>query len=66
MHLRPRAPAPLAPGDHTYVEGKAQLTPIPPAPRDVQRTAARRPSTSLAASVPRWSTTSRPHRSPHR
>ncbi|MFF8447726.1 hypothetical protein ACF06Q_08495 [Streptomyces leeuwenhoekii] len=54
---------------HTYVEGEVQLTPISPAPTplDVQRTAARRPNTSLAASVPRWSTISRSHLgSPHR
>ncbi|MFE9905078.1 DUF317 domain-containing protein [Streptomyces achromogenes] len=47
----------------SYVEGKAQLTPIrPPAPSplDVQRAAIRRPATRPAASVPRWSTTNRP------
>lgn len=47
----------------SYVEGKAQLTPIrPPAPSplDVQRAAIRRSATRPATSVPRWSTTSRP------
>ncbi|MER6526663.1 DUF317 domain-containing protein [Streptomyces sp. NPDC001508] len=51
----------------SYIEGMAQLTPIvppqPPAPTplDVQRAAASRRSAALpAASVPRWSTTSRP------
>ncbi|MFJ5530952.1 DUF317 domain-containing protein [Streptomyces sp. NPDC093261] len=50
----------------SYIEGMAQLTPIippqPPAPTplDVQRAAAsRRPAALPAASVPRWSTTSR-------
>ena len=51
----------------SYIKGKAQLTPIlppgPPAPTplDVQRAVAtRRPAALPAASVPRWSTTSRP------
>ncbi|WP_433456113.1 DUF317 domain-containing protein [Streptomyces sp. CA-142005] len=51
----------------SYIEGMAKLTPIippqPPAPTplDVQRAAAsRRPAALPAASVPRWSTTSRP------
>lgn len=53
----------------SYAKGIAQLTPIlppgPPAPTplDVQRAAAsRRPAALPAASVPRWSTTSRPAR----
>jgi len=51
----------------SYIKGMAQLTPIlppqppPPTPLDVQRAAAsRRPAALPAASVPRWSTTSRP------
>lgn len=51
----------------SYIKGMAQLTPIlppgPPAPTplDVQRiVASRRPAALPAASVPRWSTTSRP------
>ncbi|MET7737338.1 DUF317 domain-containing protein [Streptomyces sp. NPDC005402] len=51
----------------SYIKGMAQLTPIlppgPPAssPLDVQRAvASRRPAALPAASVPRWSTTSRP------
>ncbi|MFK4688258.1 DUF317 domain-containing protein [Streptomyces pristinaespiralis] len=51
----------------SYIEGMAQLTPIllpsPPAPTplDVQRAVtSRRPAALPAASVPRWSTTSRP------
>lgn len=51
----------------SYIKGMAQLTPIlppgPPAPTplDVQRAAASRRLAALpAASVPRWSTTSRP------
>ncbi|MFI5796250.1 DUF317 domain-containing protein [Streptomyces sp. NPDC051677] len=51
----------------SYVKGMAQLTPIfppgPPAPTplDVRRAAAsRRPAALPAASVPRWSTASRP------
>ncbi|MFJ1730186.1 DUF317 domain-containing protein [Streptomyces sp. NPDC088254] len=51
----------------SYIEGMAQLTPIippqspAPTPLDVQRAAAsRRPAALQAASVPRWSTTSRP------
>ncbi|WP_414169107.1 DUF317 domain-containing protein [Streptoverticillium reticulum] len=51
----------------SYVKGMAQLTPIaaprPPAPTplDVQRAVSRRPAALPAtASVPRWSTTSRP------
>ncbi|WP_458338611.1 DUF317 domain-containing protein [Streptomyces sp. 372A] len=51
----------------SYVKELARLTPIlppaPPAPTplDVRRTlAARRPAALPAASVPRWSTTSRP------
>ncbi|MEV6807737.1 DUF317 domain-containing protein [Streptomyces sp. NPDC051132] len=46
---------------HSYVGGKAQLTPIrspAPSPLDV-RTIARRPNTQPATSAPRWSTTSR-------
>lgn len=60
------APAPLPrwrAETHTYVRGKAQLTPIlPPAPTplEIQRAAARRPAVLPAASVPRWSTSSRP------
>ncbi|NEB88962.1 DUF317 domain-containing protein [Streptomyces anulatus] len=52
---------------YSYIKGMAQLTPIlPPAPPtptplDVRRAvAARRPAALPAASVPRWSTTSRP------
>ena len=52
---------------HSYRKGMAQLTPIfppsspAPTPLDIQRAAAsRRPAALLAASVPRWSTTSRP------
>ncbi|GAA1159856.1 DUF317 domain-containing protein [Streptomyces hebeiensis] len=51
---------------HSYIKGRAQLTPIHPpqppvpTPLDVQQAAARRPATLPAASVPRWSTTSRP------
>ncbi|MFJ1652654.1 DUF317 domain-containing protein [Streptomyces sp. NPDC088337] len=52
---------------YSYVETHAQLTPVlppgPPAPTplEVQRaTASRRPAALPAASVPRWSTTSRP------
>ncbi|WP_369174320.1 DUF317 domain-containing protein [Streptomyces sp. R28] len=51
----------------SYIKGMAQLTPIlppeptAPTPLDVQRAAAsRRPAALPAASVPRWSTTSRP------
>ncbi|WP_327669498.1 MULTISPECIES: DUF317 domain-containing protein [unclassified Streptomyces] len=51
----------------SYIKGMAQLTPIvapgPPAPTplDVQRAvASRRPAALPAASVPRWSTASRP------
>ncbi|KUO04578.1 DUF317 domain-containing protein [Streptomyces caeruleatus] len=51
----------------SYIKGMAQLTPIlppgPPAPTplDVQRAVvSRRPAVLPAASVPRWSTTSRP------
>ncbi|MGA5191423.1 DUF317 domain-containing protein [Streptomyces griseoincarnatus] len=51
----------------SYIKGMAQLTPIlppgPPAPTplDVQRAvSSRRPAALPAASVPRWSTTSRP------
>ncbi|MEW1723812.1 DUF317 domain-containing protein [Streptomyces sp. NPDC093109] len=51
----------------SYIKGMAQLTPIlPPGPRaptpfDVQRdVASRRPAVLPAASVPRWSTASRP------
>ncbi|WP_445527444.1 DUF317 domain-containing protein [Streptomyces cyslabdanicus] len=51
----------------SYIKGMAQLTPIlppgPPAPTplDVQRAVStRRPAALPAASVPRWSTTSRP------
>ncbi|WP_413115962.1 DUF317 domain-containing protein [Streptomyces sp. CY1] len=51
----------------SYIKGMAQLTPIlppgPPAPTplDVQRAAASRRQAAIpAASVPRWSTTSRP------
>ncbi|MET8658644.1 DUF317 domain-containing protein [Streptomyces griseus] len=48
----------------SYIKGMAQLTPIlPPAPTplDVRRAvASRRPAALPAASVPRWSTTSRP------
>ncbi|MFB6750649.1 DUF317 domain-containing protein [Streptomyces sp. NPDC056353] len=51
----------------SYIESMAQLTPIippqpqAPTPLDVQRAAAsRRPAALPAASVPRWSTTSRP------
>ncbi|KUM99341.1 hypothetical protein AQI95_39555 [Streptomyces yokosukanensis] len=51
---------------YSYVKGKAQITSIippgPPAPTplDVQRAVGRRPTARPAASVPRWSTTSRP------
>ncbi|MFD5308554.1 DUF317 domain-containing protein [Streptomyces ardesiacus] len=52
---------------YSYVKDHAQLTPIlpprpkPPTPLDVRRAAAsRRPAALPAASVPRWSTTSRP------
>lgn len=51
---------------HTYAEGLAQLTPILPSgpsiptPLDVRRVTSRRPAALTAASVPRWSTTSRP------
>ncbi|MGV9790875.1 DUF317 domain-containing protein [Streptomyces sp. NPDC003435] len=52
---------------HSYVKGKAQLTPVlppgppTPTPLDVQRAAASRRRVALpATSVPRWSTTSRP------
>ncbi|MEU6231290.1 DUF317 domain-containing protein [Streptomyces sp. NPDC047042] len=50
---------------HTYAEGLAQLTPILPlgppipTPLDIRRTASRRSAALPAASVPRWSTTSR-------
>ncbi|MFD5456794.1 DUF317 domain-containing protein [Streptomyces olivaceus] len=51
----------------SYVKGHAHLSPIlppspsPPTPLDVRRAAAsRRPAALPAASVPRWSTTSRP------
>lgn len=48
----------------SYIKGMAQLTPIlPPAPTplDVRRAlSSRRPAALPAASVPRWSTTSRP------
>ncbi|MGZ0198801.1 DUF317 domain-containing protein [Streptomyces sp. RM1] len=50
----------------SYIEGMAQLTPIiplqpqAPTPLDVRRAASRRPAALPAASVPRWSTTSRP------
>ncbi|MEU9430766.1 DUF317 domain-containing protein [Streptomyces sp. NPDC048342] len=51
----------------SYIKGMAQLTPIlppgppTPTPLDVQRAvASRRPAALPAASVPRWSTTSRP------
>ncbi|MFE9686794.1 DUF317 domain-containing protein [Streptomyces sp. NPDC006285] len=51
----------------SYFEDMAQLTPIlpprppTPTPLDVQRTlASRRPAALPAASIPRWSTTSRP------
>ncbi|MFD8811326.1 DUF317 domain-containing protein [Streptomyces sp. NPDC059627] len=51
----------------SYIKGMAQLTPIlppgpsAPTPLDVQRAVtSRRPSALSAASVPRWSTTSRP------
>ncbi|MER6031580.1 DUF317 domain-containing protein [Streptomyces sp. NPDC001851] len=51
---------------YSYVKGRAQVTSIippgPPAPTplDVQRAVGRRPAARPAASVPRWSTTSRP------
>ncbi|MEU6612017.1 DUF317 domain-containing protein [Streptomyces shenzhenensis] len=48
---------------YSYVEGMVQLTPIlppVPTPLDVRRAASRRPAALPAASVPRWSTTSRP------
>ncbi|WP_073947981.1 DUF317 domain-containing protein [Streptomyces kebangsaanensis] len=51
---------------YSYVEGMTRLTPIlpprPPAPTplDVHRAAARRPAALPTASIPRWSTTSRP------
>ncbi|MEV5331275.1 DUF317 domain-containing protein [Streptomyces werraensis] len=51
---------------YSYVKSKAQVTsivpPSPPAPTplDVQRVVTRRPTARPAASVPRWSTTSRP------
>lgn len=64
------APAPLPrwrQDTYSYIKGMAQLTPIlppsPPAPTplDVQRAVtSRRPAALPAASVPRWSTTSRP------
>ncbi|OWA21194.1 hypothetical protein B9W64_05830, partial [Streptomyces sp. CS159] len=51
----------------SYVKGHARLSPIlspsppSPTPLDVRRAAAsRRPAALPAASVPRWSTTSRP------
>ncbi|MEV6021689.1 DUF317 domain-containing protein [Streptomyces sp. NPDC052036] len=50
----------------SYIEGMAQLTPIippqaqAPTPLDVQRAASRQPAALPAASVPRWSTNSRP------
>ncbi|MGC4950044.1 DUF317 domain-containing protein [Streptomyces sp. DT224] len=60
-------PAPLprwCAATFSYIEGMARLTPIfPPAPTplDVRRAvAARRPAALPAASVPRWSITSRP------
>ncbi|MGQ4376512.1 DUF317 domain-containing protein [Streptomyces sp. SAS_267] len=63
-------PAPLPrwrQGTFSYIKDMAQLTPIlPPGPQaptplDMQRAAAsRRPAMLSAASVPRWSTTSRP------
>ncbi|WP_129287525.1 DUF317 domain-containing protein [Streptomyces sp. GZWMJZ-114] len=46
---------------HSYIPGLAHLTPIrPPAPtpRDVARAFARRPTTSPASSIPRWTTSS--------
>lgn len=51
---------------YSYVQGLAQLTPVlppsapAPTPLDVRRMASRRPAALPAASVPRWSTTSRP------
>lgn len=52
---------------YSYIEGKAQLTPIlppetpAPTPLDVQQAAAsRRPAALPTPSVPRWTTTSRP------
>jgi hypothetical protein len=48
---------------HSYIPGRARLTPIrPPAPtpRDVASAFARRPTTSPAGSVPRWTTSSSP------
>ncbi|MFE1197242.1 DUF317 domain-containing protein [Streptomyces olivaceoviridis] len=62
-------PAPLprwCEATYSYVEGSAQVTAIAPprrpapTPLDVQRAVARRPTVRTAASVPRWSTTSRP------
>lgn len=63
-------PAPLLrwrQATHSYVKGRAQLTAVlppslpSPTPLDVQRAlAARRPTAVPTASVPRWSTTSRP------
>ncbi|MGW2594920.1 DUF317 domain-containing protein [Streptomyces sp. NPDC001515] len=62
-------PAPLARWRKdalSYIDGMATLTPIlppsPPAPTplDVQRISARRPTALPPASVPRWSTASRP------
>lgn len=62
-------PAPLPrwrEATYSYVKGKAQVTsivppsPSAPTPLDVQRAVTRRPIARPAASVPRWSTTSRP------